>query len=161
MNSFSMSSVRCFLLIAVLAFAGYSCKYKSTGYEEYKPVNPMGWLQDSVAVFKYEVKDPKALHNLSINIRNSGDYAYSNIWLFVDIVAPDRTTVKDTVEFQLSMPNGKWIGEGTSGLYSCQFPYRNNVFFPVAGTYTFKIEHGMRDDILKGISDVGIKIDKR
>ncbi len=161
MNSLRMNNVRIFILIALFALIGFSCKYKSSGYEEYKTVNSMGWLQDSIAVFKYEVKDPKAIHNLTINVRNSGDYSYSNIWLFIDIVAPDRSTVKDTVEFQLAMPNGKWIGKGTSGLYSCQFPYRNNVFFPIAGTYTFKIEHGMRDDILKGISDVGIKIDKR
>lgn len=159
----SLAMIRFFKISAliIVAFSLIISCTKKGNYEEYRKVNPSGWQQDSVAVFKFDIQDTKSIYNISLNIRNSGEYPYSNVWMFIDISAPDNSSVKDTVEFQLALPNGKWIGKGTSGIYSCQFPYRNNVFFPVAGTYSLKIKHGMRNESLKGISDVGIRIDKR
>jgi gliding motility-associated lipoprotein GldH len=31
---------------------------------------------------------------------------------------------------------------------------------PVSGKYTVKLRHGMREDVLKGIHDVGFRIEK-
>ena len=39
-------------------------------------------------------------------------------------------------------------------------PYKSNVYFPRNGTYKFKIQHGMRVEDLKGIYDIGMKIEK-
>ena len=45
-------------------------------------------------------------------------------------------------------------------LHELNLPYKSNVFFPVKGTYEFKIQHGMRIENLKGVYDFGLKIEK-
>ncbi len=154
-----MKILKISIFVIILAII-FSCQHNGN-FEEYKKVDPSGWQQDSIAEFTFDIHDTKAIYNLTVNVRNTGDYPYSNIWMFVDIAAPDNSMVRDTVEFQMALANGKWVGKGAGGIFSCRFPYRNNVFFPTEGTYRLKIKHGMRNDILKGISDVGIRIDKR
>ena len=38
--------------------------------------------------------------------------------------------------------------------------YQQNVRFKTAGIYHYKIVHGMRDSVLAGINDVGIRVEK-
>jgi gliding motility-associated lipoprotein GldH len=130
-------------------------------YEEYYALGSEGWNKDSVAHFYFNIDDSIAHYNLLINSRNLENYPYSNLWLFVDVVAPDSTTIRDTIQYQLANPNGKWTGTGTGGVYLNQFNFRNDVYFPSSGIYELKIQHAMRDDLLKGVRDIGVRIEKR
>jgi len=38
--------------------------------------------------------------------------------------------------------------------------YQQNVRFKVRGTYHYKIVHGMRDSVLNGINDIGMRVEK-
>jgi gliding motility-associated lipoprotein GldH len=135
----------------------FSCKSKSL-YEHYVSPAASGWDKDSTTVFSFNSDKTYLSYDVLINIRNRSDYTFSNLWLFVDVIAPDSTSIRDTVEYQLALPNGKWTGKGTSGMYHNQFIFRQNVFFPKEGTYTIKINHAMRPNPLSGISDVGILV---
>ncbi|MCF8361589.1 MAG: gliding motility lipoprotein GldH [Prolixibacteraceae bacterium] len=137
-----------------------SCKQKSV-YHEYQPVNQNGWHADSVLTFNFSIEDTTETYRILFNNRNLESYPYQNLWLFVEIMAPDSTIVHDTLEYQLAQPNGKWLGKGTSGVYDTRLMYRENVYFPRSGNYTFFIKHGMRNKKLKGISDIGLSIEKR
>lgn len=137
-----------------------SCDPKKE-FEAYQALDSSGWHKDSLVVFPVELKNTGGSHNLYLNIRNSGDYAFSNLWLFVTIKSPDGELLTDTVEFQLADPTGKWTGSGIGDLFDNQFIYKKNVYFPSPGTYTFSIQQGMRAEKLKGIRDIGIRIEKR
>jgi gliding motility-associated lipoprotein GldH len=136
-----------------------SCKQKSI-YHEYQPVKPGGWHADSAAVFSFAIEDTTETYRILFNNRNLESYPYRNLWLFVEIMAPDSTVIHDTLEYQLSKPNGKWLGEGTSGVYDTRLIYLDNVYFPLNGNYTFFVKHGMRNQKLKGISDFGLSVEK-
>lgn len=146
-----------FFLIPTLFF---SCKSNSL-YEDYRAIKASGWEQDSVAVFKFDVEKNYLNYSLSINVRNRGDYQFSNLWLFVDITSPGNVTVSDTIEYQLSYPDGRWTGKGTGGIFSNQFLFRDNVFFPIPGNYTVSIKHAMRPNPLVGICDIGICVKRK
>jgi len=148
------------LISSVILFAFVSCKQDKL-FEEYRTIEASGWDKDSCAVFNFTVDKTYLNYNLFINIRNRGDYANSNVWLFVDITAPDYTCIHDTIEYQLAFPSGKWTGKGSSGIYTNQFLFRENVFFPMAGKYTISICHAMRIDPLTGISDIGFGVRSR
>ena len=128
-------------------------------FEEYKPIAHDGWHKDSVARFDVEVMDTIKKYNLYINIRNKGNYPNSNIWLFMDIMAPDGTLLTDTVEYILAERTGKWRGKGIGDLFDNQFIYRQGVLFENAGTYRFTIQHGMRAKKLEGIHDIGLRVE--
>jgi gliding motility-associated lipoprotein GldH len=128
-------------------------------FEEYKPVAANGWDKDSIAQFDVEVSDTVKKYNLYINIRNKGNYPYSNIWLFVDITAPDGKLLTDTVEYILAERSGKWRGSGIGDLFDNQFIYRRSVLFERSGTYRFMIKQGMRAQKLEGIHDIGLRVE--
>jgi gliding motility-associated lipoprotein GldH len=136
-----------------------SCDRKRV-FESYKKLDSKGWNKDSVAVFNVHLTDTIKNHNLYVNIRNKGNYAYSNLWLFLTVGSPDGTLRTDTVEFTLAEPSGKWKGSGIGGLHDNQILYKSSVFFPRKGNYKFQIKQGMRDNVLQGIRDVGIRIEK-
>jgi len=136
-----------------------SCDRKKV-FESYEELDKKGWNKDSVVVFDVPIKDTIKIHNLYVNIRNKGNYPYSNIYLFISINSPDGHLNPEPVEFTLPEPDGRWRGSGIGGLYDNQILYRNSVSFPRKGMYKFQIKQGMRDNILQGIRDVGVRIER-
>ncbi|MGQ8337242.1 gliding motility lipoprotein GldH [Sunxiuqinia sp. A32] len=149
-----------FLVILLLATIIFSCDDNRI-FEDYHTIDTKGWHKDSIQVFEVEASDAQQNHNVYINIRNKGNYPNSNLWLFLTIDSPDGESLTDTVEFVLAEPSGKWTGSGIGDLFDNQFPYRQNVYFPEAGTYRFSIQQGMRTELLEGIHDVGLRIEKQ
>jgi len=129
-------------------------------FEQYQTIQQKSWDKDSVLVFTVPIADTVQNHNFFINVRNDVKYQYSNLWLFITIEQPDGKTIEDKFEIALADPSGRWLGEGFGGLKTREAVYRRNVFFPKSGDYKVSIQQGMREDRLKGISDVGIRIEK-
>lgn len=154
-----MQKISPLFIIGLLLIVISACD-TSRVFEEYQTVNKAGWHKDSLVVFDIPVADTIQNHNLYINIRNDINYGYSNLWLFVTIENPGGLAVKDTFEMVLADPSGRWLGEGFGGLKNRQVIYRGNVFFPNSGDYKISVQHGMREEILKGISDVGFRVEK-
>lgn len=147
-------------LISGLLLTISSCNNKSV-YNMYKTIPKASWDKDSVMVFEVQVANTSQNHNLYVNVRNDIDYKYSNLWLFVKITQPGDTAVTDTFEVTLADPAGKWLGKGFGGIKTNENLFRQHVYFPKAGTYNIAIQHGMREIVLGGITDVGIRIEKQ
>jgi gliding motility-associated lipoprotein GldH len=154
-----MKQIFTYILSLSLMAGLISCDRKRV-FESYKELDSKGWNKDSIVVFNVAISDTIKNHNLLVNIRNKGTYPYSNIYLFMTIGAPDGTSRTDTVEFTLAEPSGRWKGSGIGGLHDNQILYRNSVSFPKKGMYKFEIKQGMRDNVLPGIRDVGIRVEK-
>jgi gliding motility-associated lipoprotein GldH len=113
-------------------------------------------------VCRYDViiEDTSALYNVYINIRNNKNYPYQNLWLFLENQNPDSSIVKDSVECYLADQRGKWLGSGMGSIIEMPILYQQQVKFNQKGMYQFRIVQGMRDDVLQGISDVGVRVEK-
>jgi gliding motility-associated lipoprotein GldH len=130
-------------------------------FEKNISVSENGWNKDSIITFDVPIIDTQQNHNFFINVRNDIKYKYSNLWIFVEINQPGNNSVNDTFEVTLADPSGKWLGEGFGGLKNQQVLFKSNVYFPVSGEYNINISQGMRDNVLKGITDIGIRIEKQ
>lgn len=150
---------RVFIAAACLA-ALFACG-QQTIFQESRSPDPGGWPADEVLKFQTHIADSLSLHELFLIVRNNTDYAYSNLFLFLDIHMPDGTSLRDTIECFLADRSGQWTGKGFGSVRSNQFLFRDDVWFPLAGTYTFGLQHGMREEKLEGITDIGIRIDKK
>lgn len=148
-----------FVISAIITGIIFSCDSNRV-YDEYKQVARSQWHKDSLFVFEFPVTDTVMHYNMFLNIRNEVKYQYSNLWLFVEIFQPGGMAVKDTFEIILADTSGKWLGKGLSGVRSHRTVYRRKVYFPSSGSYIIKIGHGMRPEVLKGIHDVGVRIEK-
>lgn len=131
-------------------------------FEQYIEVENGVWKKENLAKFTVNVTDTTNAHNLYINVRNQGDYQYSNLYLFVTIQGPDGGTSTDTVNCVLADKRGKWLGKGVGNLWDLRLPYIGGFKFAQAGTYTFTYEQAMRvENGLEGITDLGLRIERK
>lgn len=149
-----------FLFLMAVLFVISACGQPGL-FDQYKAIPAKGWHKDSLLVFDVPVADTLQKHNLYIGIRNDISYKYSNLWLFIEIIQPDNTSYTDTFEIILADPAGKWLGKGFGGMKTYEMIYKRNVFFPVSGTYHINIRHGMRSNLLHGITDLGLRVDNQ
>lgn len=130
-------------------------------YQEYIEVEGGVWHRENIANFEFEAKDTTSKHNLYINIRNTGDYPFSNLYLFVTMKGPNGNLLKDTVNCILADNRGKWLGSGIGDMFDQQIPYIGGFRFAQKGKYNVSLEQAMRvEDGLKGITDVGLRVEK-
>jgi gliding motility-associated lipoprotein GldH len=148
------------LLAVLMLLVSFSACDKTRVYDRYKQIPDSIWHKDSIFIFEVPVDDTLQNHNLLIQIRNETSYRFSNLWFFIEITQPDGETIKDTFEVLLAEPSGQWLGKGFGGLKTSQVIYRRNVYFPVRGTYSVALQHGMREEELEGIHDVGFRVEK-
>lgn len=128
--------------------------------EENKTIENANWKQNEPLGLAAVINDTISKHNFYINVRHNSDYQYSNLFLFVRMVLPDKRIAIDTVECTLATPEGKWLGSGLGDIYDTQILYRRNFVFPQSGNYQFFISQAMRIDPLINIKEVGLRIEK-
>ncbi len=148
-----------FFLVLGIVFFFISCT-DNTIYHQYANIDKNGWDQDSVAVFSVDIQDTTGDYDVIIDVRNKENYSYQNLYLFVYSNSPDSIWVGDTLNCILADNQGRWAGTGIGSTKNLPFLYMSNIKFPEKGTYTFKIKQGMRDHILEGINNIGLKIQK-
>ena len=117
------------------------------------------WNKKKELKFEFNVEEtsPK---NIVFVVRNNNDYPYSNLFVKSYIKAEtDKNFKVDTLNYILAKPNGEWIGSGFGETKEILFLYKNNYKFPKKGKYIIGITQAMRTNDLKGIEDIGIKIE--
>lgn len=129
-------------------------------FEGFQQLPGAMWHQDSILTFTMPSSDTISRHNLFLELRNTGDYPYSNIYFFIDVHFPNGVYLQDTVQYMMTDLEGNWLGKGISDLKESVLEYKSNVTFPERGDYQFKVRHGMRKEVLPGIADFGIRVEK-
>lgn len=145
--------------IAFLGFIMVSCNNDMV-FEKNTKIDKGVWGDKKPVKFEVNIKDTLSLHNFYVNIRNSGEYPYRNLYLFVRTILPNKKMAVDTIEFMLADEKGEWHGSGLGDIKSLQILFKENLRFPHAGKYIFVFRHGMRKKSLKGIMDIGLTVKK-
>ena len=110
--------------------------------------------------FHVNITDLQSRYSFYFNVRNANDYQFSNLYLFLHTNLPGGKITRDTIELQLADYDGKWLGSGITGIKFNRFLFQKGVRFPITGEYLFTIEQAMRTNDLKGITDIGIRLEK-
>lgn len=148
-----------YILIFILMIGLLSCDSNKV-FDKYVEVENANWKKENVASFEFFAKDTTAAHNLYINVRNTGTYSYSNLYLFVTMQGPNGGLIKDTVNCILADNRGKWLGNGVGDLWDLRIPYVGGFKFAQSGSYIVKLEQAMRvENGLEGITDIGLRVE--
>lgn len=138
--------------------AAVSCTNSSI-YDGFITHPQKGWHQDSVIAFEVDIKDTNTRYEITLTLRNNNNYPYSNLFLFRQIQTKAGVEFYDTAQYLLADKYGKWLGKGVGALKTSEYLYKNQALrFAKMGTYTFTLQHGMRDEWLTGIEDVGLRL---
>ncbi len=149
------------------AFILASCS-NSLVYSDYKATSNGAWSKDDVKEFEISEMDSIASHDVYILIRNDNTFRFSNLFLIAELNTPDDRVVRDTLEFEMAEPDGKWLGKGFGSVFENKLWYKENIVFSIPGVYRIELSHAMRQngkvdgiDNLIGITDVGIEVERR
>jgi gliding motility-associated lipoprotein GldH len=122
------------------------------------------WHRDLKPEFEFDITDTIAKHDLFIDIRHTGEYPFSDLFLFVDLHGPGDRHLRDTVECLLADPAGRWYGKGLGFIFADRYKahvlYKLGNRFPAAGRYTMRLEQAMRTEQLPGVIDVGVSVER-
>lgn len=147
-------------ILAVTALLLFAACDNSRIFEENKKIDGSKWNSNQPVEFEVEIADTNQAVNAYINLRNTPDYQFSNIFLFLTTTFPNGKEAKDTLNCLLADKNGKWMGKGAGDLLDNRIMLKRNVYFNQKGKYKFRLEHAMRVDPLPNITDVGFRIEK-
>jgi len=136
-----------------------SCN-KNVVFTEYHTFPENEWHAKEKVIFDVEIKDSQSLNNISLKVRHSDSYPYSNLYMFVTTSYPDGKVKRDTMEVILANQKGEWMGSGAGDIFDFEVPIKKNVRFALPGKYQFTFEHAMRVDPLPQIMDFGFEIEK-
>lgn len=177
------------IIVLILTMLCMSCD-RDAIYENIVDFEDEKWPQGETVVCEFEIEDAEEYYTLYLNVRNSIDYKYQNLYLFVDLKTPDGNTYRDTVQLYLADRDGNWYGKGKrlkdrKYYFACpqtplkfslmNVPYKTEVQgkevvvneyypvkvkFPQNGKYRFTFRQAMREGVLEGIANFGLTVKK-
>ena len=154
-------------IFGFIVFLSYACT-SDIIYSEYQSLDNSEWKQKNELAFKLEMQDTVSSYNLFINLRNTKDYEYSNLYLITRMTFPDQTQVIDTLEYEMTDSEGKFLGSGFSDIKENKLFYKEKVRFQQSGSYIFQVKQAMRKhnevsglESLKGVKNVGLSVEKK
>jgi len=125
------------------------------------------WNKDDRIEFTFSEIDTIQEHDVFINVRNDNSFPYNNLFLIAELNFPDGEIITDTLEYEMALPDGTWLGRGYGSIKENKLWYKENIVFPTSGVYTLRLAHAMRKngtingvESLEGITDVGFEIIK-
>lgn len=143
-----------------------SCDKKRV-FDEYKSVGN-AWHKDSIVSFDLPELNPRSKYDLFVTVRDNNDYPFNNLFLIVSMKQPNKTTIVDTLEYQMAEPDGSLLGEGFTDVKESKLFYKENVPFNLKGKYRVSIQQANRQtgkivgvNALKGITEVGFRIESK
>lgn len=152
-----------FLFILLLTL--FSCDSKYI-FDEYKAIETP-WTKEKGIEFTATAPDTINKYNLFINLRNTNEYKYSNLFIITELDFPNEYKIIDTLEYAMAKPNGEWLGVGFSSLKENKLFYKEYIQFPTLEPFNVKVTHAMRKngkekglDVLEGVTDIGFRIEK-
>ena len=148
-----------FLLIFCVQL--FSCD-NNLVFEENKTFADNIWNKDSLAVFTFSTDTIYSKEvSFAINLRNTVDYQYRNLWVFMDLQIPNQPVKRDTLNLSLMNEQGFWEPYVTGGrIKESKHLYRYKVRNPPSGEYKIRIQQAMRSDNLAEIVSIGARIQK-
>ena len=152
-------NLKIFLLIGFISVLIVSCDSNRV-YDKYKDIKDGIWNNTEVIKFEVQIDDTISFHNFFINVRNTSNYRFCNLFIFMNTIRPDRTVSRDTIDCILANDKGKWLGKGLGDIKDCKFLLKKGLRFPNKGIYTFELEQAMRIDTIEGIKSIGVRIEK-
>ena len=149
-------------LLVMICFL--SCDKKRV-FDEYKSVGN-AWEKDSIVAFGFKQEDTTKLYNLFVNLRANQAYQFNNLYIIVAMERPGGLTKIDTLQYQMTNPDGSLLGNGWSDIKESKLFYKENLRFDTIGDYKIKIQQAVRQTgkiegikVLEGITEVGFRIE--
>jgi gliding motility-associated lipoprotein GldH len=137
----------------------YSCTTVDI-YEKSVVIPRHEWKSDFKPSFNFLIKDTVTAYKVFLVLRHTEKYNYNNIYVNLYIKGPGQdTAVKIQRDLVLGDNEKGWLGTGMDDVYEHRLLLSKEPNLK-AGDYTFSVEQIMREDPLKNVLNVGLRLEK-
>jgi len=118
------------------------------------------WPASEKPAFSFQISDTASSYNIYLVLRHTDAYSYNNIWLKFYRKGPD-TSYTQQVDLRLANNSQGWLGTGMDDVWEQRIPITEGpTQFRKSGLYEFTLEQVMRQDPLRHILNVGLRVEK-
>ena len=147
------------MVVSLLLLLLISCN--NEGFDQRTVIPEAQWAMENRVPFDVMVNDTVSIYAFGVSLRHMENYRYSNLYVFLHTTMPNGNLTHDTIQCLLATPEGEWVGKSSGSMRDLRITLNPAMRFPLQGNYHFEIEQAMREPVLKGISDIGIFIEKQ
>ena len=147
------------IFFVLLTLSNVSCTSIDL-YEKTVKLPAHSWKNSYKPEFTFTIKDTSVAYQLFLVIRHTEKYNFNNIWINLYSQPPGDTVHKARYELQLATNEKGWLGTGMDDIYEHRIALTDpRPFKP--GIYKFLLEQIMREDPLKHVLNVGLRVEKK
>lgn len=146
-----------FLLLLLLGLLA-SCNNNKV-YDEFAHAPIMGWEKNDSLAFRIPAMKEGGNYKLQLQMRTDNSFPFMSVVLIVDQkILPENKVFSDTLNCRLTDEKGHTLGNGIN-LYQYKFDIAERNLNEGDSLY-ITIRHDMKREMLPGISDIGIVMNK-
>jgi len=134
-------------------------------FEKTASVPRQAWSSSFKPSFTFDITDTAAGYNVFLVLRHTDQYSFNNIWLKITVKIPGQPEAKTFMTQLVLATNEKgWLATGMDDIYEHLADLKNtlvenDISFRRKGRYEFTIEQVMREDPLKHVMNVGLRVE--
>ncbi|MBL7728948.1 MAG: gliding motility lipoprotein GldH [Dinghuibacter sp.] len=151
-----------FLPVYLLATASlFSCG-KINVYEKHASVPGFAWERTFKPEFRFENTSADSRYRIYLVVRHANAYRYSNLWVKLGITPKGDSTQTEEFNIPLTNDNQAWAGTGMDDIFTLrrELRFQKIRLDKNISNCTFTLEQVMRDNPLKHIMNIGLRIEK-
>jgi gliding motility-associated lipoprotein GldH len=149
------------VFILLFLIAGFVACETINLFEKNVPVPGQAWNTNFKPEISFDITDTTAFYNIYFVIRHTDAYGFNNIWVNATSMAPgDSASITERFDFLLASQD-RWTGSAMDDIYEHRILlYKQPVKFRRSGIYTVRFEQVMRENPLKHVLNVGLRVEK-
>ncbi|MBS1735761.1 MAG: gliding motility lipoprotein GldH [Bacteroidetes bacterium] len=130
-------------------------------FEKQQSIPSQQWFYSNTPGFTFNITDTGAAYSIYIVIRHSDQYQYNNLWVRLGSKAPSDSMRFQNINLRLASDAKGWEGSAMDDIYEVRkLISPGPVHFKSAGEYYFSIAQIMRENPLKHVFSIGLRIEK-
>jgi gliding motility-associated lipoprotein GldH len=116
------------------------------------------WAYGDTLDFTFNITDTMAVYDIVMVFKHTPQYATQNLYMNISTKFPTGERPKQLLNIDLADNTGKWEGKCNSTECAFEIPIQPNAYFNAAGQYTITLEQYMREEYLKDIKSIALKL---
>jgi gliding motility-associated lipoprotein GldH len=118
------------------------------------------WFYADTKHFDFLAEDTTGRFDLIMDIRHSREFDWQNLYLRITTVFPGGNETKEVFPIDFADGSGKWYGRCRKNHCLLGVVLQENFRFEQNGIHTLHIEQYMRENPIRGISKIGLTLQK-
>lgn len=150
--------MRNLLIVLVLGLGFGACNRDKVVYQEVQEIRNGAWGYDEPYEFRFDVSDTSETYRLLLFVEFNTDYSWQNLYTSISTSFPNDSVQTDVVSLELASKAGAWHGDCNREVCELNIPLQETVRFPEPGSYALAFEQHMREEYVRGIRSIGLKL---